>query len=392
MLRVADMFEGGVERAMKVVAQKGYAYTTMKEEFQVLAGLKHPNLVSVHEFGHLPGDTVYFTQDLVDGFALHRSDMAAHDPSFPVVVAQICRALEYIHTRGVQHRDIKPSNILVEPGSKPVVHLLDFGLAGPVTGELIRERLVGTVSYISPEAILGLDTDARSDLYSLGATLYRLVIGKPPFQGTRREVLDAHLRLPVPPLPRFGVPGWLVDIVPRLMHKNPSQRPASANEVIRRIRRATGEDLELETTRTVEGYVLSGELVGQRNVLRTLRHSLRAASEAGGIEAPRSSDGEAEAPEPTDGPRALLVVGAGGEGKSRLVREFAQRVQLEGRTGDRRDRVSGGGLPHASSGCAGIAGSCGDSPGTLSHRTSAGPSAVWYRSSSSPAKSRFRPM
>ena len=164
---------------------------TLKSEFALLAALSHPNLAKVHDFGHVGEDIAYFTQSLVTGVPLNESGLRPDDPATMPVWAQLCRALEYLHERGILHRDVKPSNILVDFDSAHLT-LLDFGISRAL-GSADDRLLLGTWAYMPPEAISGGPLDARSDLYSLGVTLYRQVLGRVPFEGPASEVLAAHL-------------------------------------------------------------------------------------------------------------------------------------------------------------------------------------------------------
>jgi tRNA A-37 threonylcarbamoyl transferase component Bud32 len=158
-----------------------------RREAQAAAQLKHRNLVSVYEAGEADGEP-YLVMDLIEGEDL-KSKLAREGPLPPQVAArytqQLARALEHAHQQGVLHRDIKPSNVLVDAEGQPV--LTDFGLAKilekGITALTKTGQVMGTPAYMSPEQASG---DVRligpsSDVYSLGATLYTMLTGKPPF-------------------------------------------------------------------------------------------------------------------------------------------------------------------------------------------------------------------
>ena len=155
----------------------------------------------------------------------------------------IAEGLAEAHDKGVTHRDLKPENIyLVKRGEREVVKLLDFGIAKITRGSLENQeqitqngRIMGTPRYFAPEQAQGLKIDNRSDLYSLGATLYRLLSGQKAFEGDKaKEVLRSVLQdEPEPLAPRVpGLPANVAALVMRMMAKDPADRPASAGVVV----------------------------------------------------------------------------------------------------------------------------------------------------------------
>jgi serine/threonine protein kinase len=149
-------------------------------------------------------------------------------------LAQIADGLSFIHAHGLLHRDVKPSNVLVTPARKAI--LLDFGLAKRFSDDQITDhgRVVGTYRYMSPEQARGEPLDRRSDLYSLGATLYELLAGRPPFAHSNQyDLLEAIVTREPPDLLRInpGAPRPLVNLAERLLAKRPPDRPEHAAEV-----------------------------------------------------------------------------------------------------------------------------------------------------------------
>jgi len=148
------------------------------------------------------------------------------------------RALEEARNQGIIHRDIKPSNLIID--SRDSIKLVDFGLAGPI-GELSDQEteVVGTPQYCSPEQVQGLHTDERSDIYSLGATLFHLLTGSPPYRrDTRMDLLIAHVNAPVPRVTelRPGLDPELDDLIFRMMAKDPQTRPKSHTEMLQQLK------------------------------------------------------------------------------------------------------------------------------------------------------------
>jgi serine/threonine protein kinase len=149
-------------------------------------------------------------------------------------LAQICDGLAFIHQRGLVHRDLKPSNILVTPARRAI--LVDFGLVKDAFDDRITDhgRVVGTYRYMAPEQALDESVDRRSDLYSLGATMYELVAGRPPFpQQNQMALLEAVIGKAPPPVHQINpkAPATLAGLAERLLAKNPADRPSDAGEV-----------------------------------------------------------------------------------------------------------------------------------------------------------------
>ncbi|MCB9596887.1 MAG: protein kinase [Sandaracinaceae bacterium] len=147
-----------------------------------------------------------------------------------LVVGDVARAVSDVHALGLVHRDIKPANVLADLGSRPPrVKLCDFGIArsvGPEAAQLTQDGALGTPAYMAPEQIEGGSLDARADVYALGATLYCLVAGKPPFVGTGTKVMLAHLsEAPAPLTEREpATPRAVSDVVMRCLAKRPDER------------------------------------------------------------------------------------------------------------------------------------------------------------------------
>lgn len=204
--------------------------------------LRHPNIAQVVDFGILTGRP-FLTMEMIRGRTLYAMIMqsAPFPPERAAYYArQIAMGLGAAHRLGIIHRDLKPANVMVvDEGDREVLKILDFGIARTVDAALgdtrltAQDRLLGTPTYMAPEQILSpSNVTAASDLYSLGIVMYRMLRRVSPFEGTRSEVVDRQLRAPPPALDDHGALGRLVL---DLLAKKPTDRPASAEEVIARL-------------------------------------------------------------------------------------------------------------------------------------------------------------
>jgi serine/threonine-protein kinase len=234
--------------AIKLLADGGDAsLARFEQEVQLLAGLNHPNIVTVHDYGRTADGSFYYAMELLDGLDLEKL-VAADGPQPPErvihIVRQAARGLDEAHGVGLVHRDIKPANVFVCRwwGEPDAVKVLDFGLAKSntesptsVTGQNV---VLGTPLYIAPEALKGAATvDVRSDIYSLGAVAYFMLTAEPVFAGqTALEIFAQHLHsAPIAPSERLGrtVPADLEAIVLRCLAKSPGDRYPTAAELER---------------------------------------------------------------------------------------------------------------------------------------------------------------
>ena len=245
--RVCNAMTGRTE-AMKVLLADLSAPDEVERfrgEIRTLAGLRHPNIAQLHTALE-NGSELLMIMEFVEGSTLH--ELAQQAPINPQTVAsyiqQVLTALGYAHKRGVVHRDIKPSNIMIAP--QGVVKLTDFGIAqSEAMGKLACPRTnAGSLNYMSPEQALCKDTiDGRSDIYSVGVTLYELLTGKLPFDDESANVvlLRQVNELPRPPIdinPRLSKP--LSDLIMKALEKDPERRFQTAWEFSDKLGDVTG--------------------------------------------------------------------------------------------------------------------------------------------------------
>lgn len=279
-----------------------------EHEFRVMRRLRHPNTVEVCDFGRTGDGVPYIVMEHVEGPLLAEVPPMAPD-RVAEVLAQLCQALAYIHSRLYVHCDLKPSNVKVLPDG--AVKLLDYGLMRQV-GVAAPRSMAGTPYYVAPEAIAGGILEPGTDLYSLGVIAFELLTGERPFTGARSEILRQHLEAPAPdPAARDDeLPPSLGRLVRQLLAKRPSQRPRSAAAVLAELRHLLPDARTVEETpRQQQGYFFAGELVGRERELEQIGELLQ------GL--PRSS-------------AALFYSAPAGIGKTRLLGELKARAELAG--------------------------------------------------------------
>ncbi|MDR1923128.1 MAG: serine/threonine protein kinase [Planctomycetaceae bacterium] len=208
-------------------------------EIETLKRLRHPNIVRLFGFGKEHG-LLYYVMELVNGASLY-AELRRKRNFYWYEVAKIgmemCFALRHAHDRGITHRDVKPANILLE--NEGAIKLSDFGIASFFGSQRLTDvnAVVGTLEYMSPEQALAAPVGPRSDMYSLGAVLYSLLLGKPPFTAKHlAEIIKKHQENIVEPirLTRIDVPEELEAIILSLLQIQPETRPQSPFAVARR--------------------------------------------------------------------------------------------------------------------------------------------------------------
>ncbi|PWU60042.1 serine/threonine protein kinase, partial [Micromonospora globispora] len=205
--------------------------TRFHAEARMMAALRHPGIVQVHDFGSATladGSQVsYLVMEYVDGEPLTTWVRRAGrlDPASTMsVVAQAARALHVAHLAGIVHRDVKPGNLLVKRDGSVV--LVDFGIARSTTmaGITAANMVLGTASYMSPEQAAAQPVSPATDVYALGAVAYYCLAGRPPFEGENPlQVALRHVQDEPAPLPA-GTPPAVIEVVRRALAKRPGDR------------------------------------------------------------------------------------------------------------------------------------------------------------------------
>jgi len=241
---VYKAYQVGMDRkvALKLLSPRLADDASFVERFfreaRAAAKLRHPNIVSAYDCGVAAGSH-YLALEYVDGESLRSILERKGCLPQPMVVnyaKQICGALAAAHKAGIIHRDVKPDNLLVD--REGIIRVLDFGLAkAPERDASLTTdgHVMGTPIYLSPEMAAGDDVDGRTDLYSLGVTMYQLLAGQPPFLGKSfSEIVIKHAHQTPPALHTVApaVDRRLCRIVDRLLSKSPAARHASAKELL----------------------------------------------------------------------------------------------------------------------------------------------------------------
>lgn len=284
-----------------------------RREFHTLHGLRHPNIIAVHEYGN-DEDGLFYTMELLEGRDLSGAaplpwrDVCAY-------LRQVATLLGLLHARRLLHRDISPRNLWVLPDGR--LKLIDFGALGPFG---VPTEIVGTPPFIAPEWLhdrsAAVSVDQRADLYGLGALAYWLLtsVHAYPARGLH-DLPRIWAREPAPPssLARLveklePIPPELDVLVSSLLRLDPAARPANTESVITRIDAIAGTVRE-QIDHELHGYVRSKAFVGREAELQLLERHLRSERSEG---------------------RAILIEAAHGMGRSRLLEELAVRGQLAG--------------------------------------------------------------
>jgi TonB family protein len=287
-------------------------------EASIASRLQHPNTVHVFDYGCTPDGLCFTSFELIEGRTL-TAVLAAAKPFSAErtlhVALQMARSLREAHRMGIIHGSVKPASVLLtrHGDEEDFVKLCDFGMVRPTEVDDLEEltqqsMFTGAPKYMAPERIRGDRSDARADVYSLGACMYEMLTGRVPFDRPGAvQLLMAHMQEPVAPIERFDCPPALSRLVMRCLAKAPVERPASMDDVIVLLKQAAGHSLHATMP-----ILISRELALTPPALPTERDALAAPALA--TQAQPSSTAPAPSMQPQPHPNAwlpkLAVVGA----------------------------------------------------------------------------------
>jgi serine/threonine protein kinase len=252
--------------ALKMILAGGHAgkqeLARFRTEAQAIAGLEHPNIVELYEMGESAGHP-FFSLELVDGGSLAGQLDGTPWPARRAarLVRTLARAVHHAHQRGIIHRDLKPANVLLTADGTPKI--TDFGLARQLDTsgcQTPSDAVLGTPSYMAPEQAGGAKlVGPAADVYALGAILYELLTGEPPFQGATTVDIIMQVVADEPVAPRVlrpNLPGDLEAICLRCLHKDPAKRYLSAQALANDLRRfVADEPVRAKRSRPWDGVV-----------------------------------------------------------------------------------------------------------------------------------------
>ena len=296
--------------------------TRITREVQAMGKLgDHPNIGTVYDIGEHQGQP-FIVQPYIGGGDVEGLIEKALDHRLPIdralgIAKAVCRGLAFSHAKGIVHRDLKPGNVmLTEDGTAKIV---DFGLAVAVDLSRLTQSgmMVGTVSYMPPEQAMGGKVTAQADLYSLGAMLYEMVTGRPPFVGDDSiSIIGQHINTPPvsPTWHREDLPPALETLILQLLEKDPDKRPESANVVLQALESIdagkVSKEVTKETSKMAENPLYRRVFVGRESELKQLQSAFDSAVSGQGS--------------------LMMVVGEPGIGKTAICDQLKTFVTLRG--------------------------------------------------------------
>lgn len=297
----------------------------LANEFRTLASLRHPNIISVIDYGFDDLEQPYFTMAYIGGARTVLDGASALTLEAGVNrLIQVLQALAYLHRRRTIHCDLKPENVLVDRAGD--VKLLDFGLAAQFNQS---RGIAGSLPYMAPEMLSHQAMSEATDLYAVGILAYVMFTDQHPFQNASSDSLVRYVLEVTPdmePVAQATHNKALTNVIARLLMKDPTDRYAHAQAVIVDLCRAIDVPLPAETTAIRDSYLQAAQFVGRERELATLSDGLAQVVEGRGS--------------------SWLIGGESGIGKSRLIDELRIRALVRGITVLSGQAVEGGGLPY----------------------------------------------
>ncbi|MFQ6027163.1 MAG: protein kinase, partial [Dehalococcoidia bacterium] len=302
--------------------------TRITQEAQAMGRLSyHPHIVTIFDLGEHDGQP-YMVTELMGGGDLEGMLEDAPDHRLPLeqaikIAVETCLGLEFVHAGNIIHRDLKPGNVWLTGGGTAKIG--DFGLAVAIdkSGISGEGMIIGSAPYMPPEQATGGEVTPRADLYSLGAMLYHMVTGRPPFLGNNpRDIIDQHIDIHNSPKRPIELnrkcPEELSELIMSLLAKKPTERPKSATEVLAKLAKIEAIDPPNESVEDADpdkeprrpGSLAGGVFVGRQKELTELKAALDGALTGQG--------------------RLVMLMGEPGIGKTRIAQELASYAETVG--------------------------------------------------------------
>ena len=235
----------------------------LAREFGTLSSLRHPNIISVLDYGFDDSRQPYFTMELLEDSKefLEETESLEFEEKIGYII-QVLQALAYLHRRGILHRDLKPANLLITDGH---VKALDFGLSVVHTNgkDKSSEATAGTVPYMAPEQLQGAPASQTTDLYAVGMIAYELLAGRYPFDQATIAALMSDIVTKDPDLSALKVPNDVAGVIARLLTKSPGDRYSDSLHVIDELSIASGLPVPEETAELRESFLGAARFVGR---------------------------------------------------------------------------------------------------------------------------------
>ena len=283
LVYLAERLQDGEEVVLKILREELSESEDFRRRFlresRYAAALDHPNVVKVFEAGEA-GDALYMAMQYVEGSDLYGllEQGTLEAATAVAILAQVGAALDAAHLIGLVHRDVKPGNVLIASAGDrraPPCFLTDFGLSAQRTKDsralTTAGSFVGTIAYTAPEQMIGPEAGAAADVYSLGCVLFECLAGKPPFEGSELEVMQAHIESAPPKLSkkRSPLPPEIDVVIQRAMAKEPGERYPTCADLVEAAAAALG--VQVPSVMPAEGI---GELAGPLQLLVTAGNSV----------------------------------------------------------------------------------------------------------------------
>lgn len=277
----------------------------LANEFQTLASLRHPNIISVLDYGFDLNQEPYFTMNyLSHSRTILEASIGLAEESKIKLIQQLLQGLAYLHRHGILHRDLKPGNVLVADQS---VYILDFGLASTSKRSV---NIAGSMPYIAPEILQEQTYSKASDLYSVGIIAFEMFAGRHPFNTTDIQVFLYEVVNTPPDLDLIEANQAIKSIIGKLLHKDQNGRFPNANICVSAFCNAINIPLPEENPAVRESFLRAAKFIGRKSEKTQLLTALKNAREGKGS--------------------SWLVRGESGVGKTRLLNEIGTQALVQG--------------------------------------------------------------